>query len=371
MPSSVPVMLRTSERTTFTRCRMKWHWAYNEKLKAKQTSAPLRFGTLVHDALAEFYRPGKKRGPLPAKTFNKLYKTQLTELQSFNIVDEEGKWEEAGDLGNAMLTHYIETYGKDEHLEVIAPELAFQIDVTDSKGKVLFTYVGTFDAVIKDHSKRRPQLGLFEHKTAKTIQTSHLWSDEQAGSYWAYAPDWLKSQGVLGPNDNLDFMLYNFMRKAKKDERPHDEHGRYLNQPTKDVLLQTVANQGINVVKSTVVAELKTMLDNAGVNWQLLGEVSKDQPPAYFHRETVMRDAAEGANLMQRVKQQAREMKLVRAGKLDVYKNFMPDCARYCEFRDLCELHETNAPGVKSFKKAMFTTWDPYGDHTEEKDEGD
>lgn len=357
----VPVLLRTSERTTFKRCRQRWDWAFNDRLTSRQVKPALRFGSLVHDALEVYYKPGRKRGPHPAKTFRRLYNEQLTDLYSFGIRDEDGQWEDAGDLGTAVLNHYIETYGKDDHLEIIAPEMPFQIDVHDKNGKYLVTYVGKMDAVAKDHSGKRPQLGFLEHKTATVISTGHLWGDEQAGAYWAFGPEFLRQKGVLGKKDSLDFVLYNFLRKAKKDTRSQNARGQFLNNPTKDALMRRCGELKI-ITPNKTIDVLKAALVAAGEDPELLGDVSKNQPPPHFLRHRVYRDEGDRQTLIYRVRAEAFEMAKVRAGKLPVYKNPTRDCGWDCEFRDMCEIHETGNDW-ESVRDGTMVSWDPYADH--------
>lgn len=317
------VLLRTTERATYKRCRQKWEWAYLDRLIPRTPANALRFGSLVHEALAAYYVPGRKRGPHPAKTFKRLYRKQLETASEFGMRDVDEEWVDAQTLGTTMLTEYIDTYGDDSSLEIIAPEMPFEIDVMDKQGAYLVTYVGTFDAVMRNlHTK---EIGLFEHKTAKTISTDHLPLDEQAGSYWCFAPEWLRAQGILKPNQNFDFILYNFLRKAMPDVRPQNDLGQRLN---KD------------------------------------GSVSKVQPLPLFHREIVYRDDADRATMLQRVRMEAWEMQQVRAGKLPVYKNPTQQCSWDCAFFDMCELHETGADWEES-RRQLMKQWDPYEDHRE------
>lgn len=318
------LLIRTSERVTFTRCPQKWKWAWVDCLTPIRVAPALRFGDLVHQALATYYKPGKKRGVRPATTFKKIYEANLTELESLGMRTESGDWEKAYDLGIEMLHGYVDKYGKDERYEVIAPEMPFQIDVYDPKTNLyICTYVGTFDAVIRDLWTN--EIGLFEHKTAKAIYTAHLTLDEQAGSYWAFAPDFLKAQGVLKEDENLDFVLYNFLRKGMPDQRPQNEKGQYLN---KD------------------------------------GSVSRIQPPPLFKREIVYRGNAERRNTMLRVIKIAKLMKKARGGRFPIYKIPTRDCSWQCEFVDMCELHESGGDW-QSLKRSTMTKWDPYEAHEE------
>lgn len=318
-------LIRTSERTTFTRCRQKWWWSYVEGLTPLEVAPALRFGDLVHQSLAAWYKPGAKRGRKPWLTFKKLYTAQLEEMEQFGMYTDEGEWTDAMLLGDAMLRNYVEFYGDDKLIEVIYPEKEFQVDLADPQtDEYICTYVGTFDAIIRD--LKTGKIGLFEHKTAKAISLAHLQLDEQAGSYWAFGTDWLRSQGILGKRESLDFILYNFLRKAKPDARPQDREGRYLNQN---------------------------------------GTVSKIQPAPYFVRQIVYRTDNDRRSTMLRIIEQAKEMEACRNGEMAIYKTPTRDCAWDCPFgprSGMCELHEMGSDW-EDVRDSVFTYWDPYEHH--------
>jgi hypothetical protein len=309
----MPTTLRTSERTTFTTCKQKWHWAYNRNLRPKQESPHLRFGSLVHKALELRYPPGKKRGPHPAESFQFLYAAELREQESIGFRDEDGKWQEAGELGTALLTAFVEEFGEDDQFEVITSEQTFAVRVI--KG---LTYVGTFDGVWRD--RLTGQLLLKEWKTAAQFWDRHLPLDEQAGSYWAFAPVWLRMNGLLGENDQLRGILYTFLRKGMPDDRRTNEEGLALN---KD------------------------------------GTVSKRQPNPLFKRVPVYRDRKDRMNIRRRIVAQYHEMEELRKGERPIYKspsNF--NCAT-CPFSDPCELHETGGD-YELLLRAAFDVVDQY-----------
>lgn len=317
--------VRTTERKSFANCRQQWWWSFVDGWQAIQTRPALAFGGLVHESLAKWYIPGRKRGVLPAKAFHRLYNAAIDAgMTDFDIYNDEEKVD-ALELGVEMLKNYVTTYGTDDHINVISPELAFQVDMYDGVGRYLVTYAGSFDLVYEDMSNG--QFGLIETKTAASINTRFLSLDEQAGSYWAFAPLVLAKLGKIKPGQDIDFILYNHLRKAMADDRPKDSMGRALN---KD------------------------------------GSVSKRQSPALFDRTKVYRDTADRENLMERVRQQASEMNLVREGVLQAWKN---PSATYpnqqclgCQFNDICELHETGRQWEELARFTM-TTWDPYEDH--------
>jgi hypothetical protein len=319
------VMLRTSERTSFKTCRQQWYWSYVERRTPKTPAKALRFGDLIHRSLAPYYKPGQKRGPHPSQTLHSLL--QESQEQGFVLRNEDGDWEDALDLGVAMLDHYVERWGGDPEWEILWSECPAEIDLTYARSRrYLITYVCTFDSVFRDHSKNG-QLGLLETKTTAAISTTHLPLDEQAGSYWAMAPLWLRQLGVLKPGRDIDFILYNFLRKSKPDTRARNSQGLYLNQD---------------------------------------GRVSKKQPSPYFLRQPIYRSEIDRENLLTRIRMEAYEMDLVRKGKLPVYKNprgtFPDQHCLSCPFRDPCELHETGNEW-REMMEVTTTEWNPYEDH--------
>lgn len=357
------MMVRNSERNTFARCRMRWRWAYRDFLTPRNVKPALRFGDLVHQALAVYYKPSRVltkvvRGPHPTDTFVKLYDAQLEEYTEFGMKTEEDEWSNARDLGVAMLDNYIAEYGKDDRYVVVKPEVPGEVDLYDGDTYVC-TFVFQFDAVIYD--RQTGKYGLFEHKTAKRISTAHLSMDEQAGSYFAVGPVFFGAKGL----PELDFVLYNFLRKGFTDDRPENEKGQKLNKPTKNALFAELAQWEDKLPpKSTKVDDLVVMLGNHGVDAAQLGEVSKTQPSPLFHRELVRRGAASSQTVIDRIVDQALEMMMVDAGMLPPLKTITSDCNWQCDFFDMCELHERGADW-EEYRNLEMTTWDPYAAHYE------
>lgn len=316
--------VRTSERKDFMRCRQKWWWAYVDRLQPKERKFALGFGDLIHQALAIYYPPGVKRGPHPIEPFRELWAKHGEGL--YGMRDDEEEWVHGKELGEEMLVGYVEHYGPEPDLEIIAPEQSFQIIIEDSEtGAILCEYVGQMDAVARVKIGDKYWIVLLEHKTTKSIPNTNIYLalDEQASSYWTYGPDWMRDQGILGPKEDLDGVLFNHLRKAKPDLRDQDAQGRYLN---KD------------------------------------GSVSKKQPAPLYLREPVRRTAAQRANTMRRVEWQVWEMAGAKEGLVPIYKHPTGDCRWDCQFKHLCELHELGADW-EDYKDAMFTVWDPYAAH--------
>lgn len=323
------VAVRTSELSTYRECRQKWWWAYVEHLRNQRNSAPLAFGTLIHETLARFYKPGTKRGGHPVRLWKQVW-AEFIENGGDDFVVIKASETYASELGIIMMRAYYEEYGKDAEFRVIAPEQTFQLDIFDEDDHYLCTYTGTVDAVIENLMTRKR--GFFEHKTGASLDPfgAPLILDEQAGAYWTFGQMFLQATGVLAEDEILDFVLYNRLRKAKPDPRQQNELGQYLNKN---------------------------------------GTVSKRQPPPLFKREYAWRTDAERQSVYDRVVHQVKEMALVRSGELAVYKNPGKSCG-WCEFRDMCEVHESQSDW-EAVRDATMTTWDPYADHNDQLQEDD
>lgn len=374
-------ILRTSERQAFKRCQAKWWWAYREGLKPRGADkTPLWFGTLVHIALAEWYRPGTKRGPHPAETFAKLAGDAVVAIKVTDADEETmAEYVDAVELGKTMLEGYVKLYGKDEQFSFIATEQTFQLpvpfpgperqlvwEVVD--GTPILVYAGTFDGVYRDLETGR--ILLIEHKTAKAIITSHLTLDDQAGSYWAIASRVLAEQGLIKPTERISGINYNFLKKAMPDERPRDEQGYATNKPLKQhyILALDGKNDGMmpKELGKMKLDELQALADRLGV--LVLGDRSKTQPMPLFHREEVHRTAAERRTQLLRIQNEGMQMQLLREGLLPITKTPTRNCSWDCDYFQVCELQERGGD-YKTTIEVAFEQRDPYADHRKSTDE--
>jgi hypothetical protein len=317
-------LLRTSERIAFRRCPMRWWWGYREGLKPQgPPNIKLWFGQGVHLGLALWYQPGQKRGIDPRITWRKFVGEDI-EFIRHNYSDkyDPADYEDAGDFGEELFTNYLEYWGRDRKWDVIAPEQTFEVIVPDWEGKPIVRLVGTFDGVYRDLDDG--QLKLMEHKTAAQIDTKHLPLDDQGGTYITVASHTLREQKLIGPNESITEITYNFLRKAKKDVRPVNADGLSLN---KD------------------------------------GTVSKNQPTPLFRRETLTRTRQEQRSKLEQIANETEAMNLYRDGTLGLFKNSTKDCSWDCDFYNMCELHEGNPEDALEFRNAVFRVEDPYLDH--------
>jgi hypothetical protein len=366
MPESL-LQIRNSEVQSFKACRQQWWWAYVKRLKPNDVSAPLTIGTIVHHGLEHWYVPGKKRGTKPWIPALEMYDAFVEEFGRDLIVkdsDDPNKVLTARELIEAMLRGYVDEYGTDPWMEVVAPEMTFQVIYTDRSGKE-FEFVGTIDGVIRD--RRTKELGFLEHKTGAGLEPFGAPEplDEQSGSYWAFAPEFLRSIGVLTKKEEPQWVLFNRLKKSMPDTRPTNAEGHALNKPLKEDLVAACERRGLEVKRGMTIPVISELLTGAGVDVAALGRVSERQPLPRYKRSWVHRSEDDRAILMDRVAATVQEMRLVRRKKLAVYKNPDRHC-NWCPFgptsSGMCEIHETGHDW-ESIRDAMFHEWNPYDAH--------
>jgi hypothetical protein len=259
--------------------------------------------------------------------------------------DEDGTWEEAGELGVAMMENYVDHYGKDEEWEVIVTERPFRVVVyhpdsydpnhppeAQATARPWFEMVGIIDGLWKHRGNRK--LWIPDHKTIAGIggTTQHpaipawLMMDDQAGTYWSFGVEGLIAQKLIRKNQNIAGMLFNFLRKAKPDERPY----------------KIVNKQKIHLNKDDT--------------------VSKRQPSPYFVRQPIYRDEYDREQSKARTLADYARIEAVREGTLEPLKSPGQFTCPMCSVRDVCELHETGSDWQSMLQMTM-SPWDPYSDH--------
>jgi hypothetical protein len=308
---------------------------FEDNLKPKTPVPPLRFGSLIHHALADYYKKGEKRGPHPAKSFAKYYAAECKAQEAFGFrvhdLEEDEVWAEAGDLGESMLNHYVQQWGADDQWEVLCTEQPFrQLVHHPATGDPLFWAVGVIDLIVRDIITGH--IHFVDHKTAKAIQVSYLSLDPQATAYWTYGLDWVYEQGLLLPHQRPAGMIFNHLRKAFPDERPKDKDGFSLNRD---------------------------------------GSVSKKQPAPYFARTPIFRDFKERDRLRTQIISEFFDMQIVRQSERlegddappeGAYKNQGQFTCPGCWCMDFCELHEIGADWTE-MRSLISREWNPYAEH--------
>lgn len=323
----------------------------------------LWFGQGVHLALALWYKPGLKRGIDPRTTWRKFAKNDIEFIRTeFGEKYDSSQYSDALEYGEQLLGWYLEHWGRDRSWDVVAPEQKFEVIVPDWEGKPIVRLLGTFDGVYRDLDDNR-RLKLMEHKTAAQIYTGHLELDDQGGTYATVATHTLREQGLIGPDETVDEITYNFLRKGRKDDRPVNEDGLATNKPTKAhylAALHEAGYQGADLSKSKA-ERLAEVAQHAGI--RVLGDVSKDQPTPLFKRLPISRTRGEQRSQLERIATETETMNMFRSGELELYKNPTRDCSWDCDFYTMCVLHESNPAEAVEFRNAIYRVEDPYREH--------
>lgn len=327
MRAKYPILqVRSSARIDFKRCPKKWYWRWLLGLvpKAKTFSA-LDLGTWVHEAFAQWYVIGRKRNGKLVRHFDDVSIGAIESARVDGASDEElMKATELQFLGQALMKSYVAQYGQDSNVEVLDREVPLEFPISDGDG-VIAVHKLKPDAVIR--VLRSNTVWLLENKTAASIQTTHLVIDDQARPYAAMAQPALRKAEIIRPDESVEGILYNFIRKAFPDTRKTNEKGQYLN---------------------------------------LNGTVSKKQPPPYFFRHPIRVSNRAKAVTLRRLRIEVLTMSLMRAailsGELDpmwIPKTPHKSCPKFCPFFRMCTLEEEGAD-ITDMQRAEYRREDPY-----------
>lgn len=197
------IIIRTSDRIAFKKCRRSWSWSSHLKrnLGPSNLNPYLWFGSAVHYALEDFH--GYKHFENAQDAF-RAYCIAATKQHQRDLPDDAP---ELFRLGSAMMDYYEnkwlrtrkadETYWQvDPHTGVEIPqvEVNFEIPVPLEDHPVLAHYArehgadcvlyrGTVDRIAIDEYGR---LWVVEYKTAKRAEHMHYQTDPQVTTYvWA------------------------------------------------------------------------------------------------------------------------------------------------------------------------------------------
>ena len=197
------IVIRTSDRISFKKCRRAWAWSSHLKgnLGPAYLASPLWFGSAIHFALEDFH--GHKNFASAADAF----KAYCIATSKQHLRDLPTDAEELYRMGTAMMDYYTndwlserkidETYWEADPLtgEMIPQvEVNFEIPVpldehpnlkalAEAHGADTVLYRGTIDRVAIDEYGR---LWVVEYKTAKVAEQNHYQTDPQVSTYvWA------------------------------------------------------------------------------------------------------------------------------------------------------------------------------------------
>jgi hypothetical protein len=337
---------RGSSRATYQRCPKKWYWRYKLGLIPKEQSfGATDLGTWVHEAKATWYQDLAKGSPrIPLYLiFNAIAEGALFAAKEAGAPDHIlEKGDELALLGEAMCKAYEAHYNSDQELNIIAveQELEFRFPVQLRRdGNWIEAFVKHMlkpDAVYRD---KDGHAWLLETKTTRSIDMVYLALDGQARPYASMAERALRRIGVLGPEEPLRGVMYDFLRKGWPDERETDSEGYALNRD---------------------------------------GTRSKRQPTPLFLRHPVMLSRKAKAITLNRVRLElgvlANYTDGIRRGEISpelIPKTTNKSCTR-CEFFKMC-VTEENGGNIRPLMEQKYVRRDPYtyDDAQETEERGD
>jgi len=315
------------ERMDFKRCEMKWFWHWRKGLRPKAISfGALELGTWVHLAFEHWYQKGRRRdGSLP-EWFAQFADEAIQEALAAGAPDHAiEQAEELLALGELMMKAYETRYGLDSDVIVLSVEIPLDFLIPSwATEEIIAVHKLRPDMVFMDGNG---DVWLMEHKTAKTISTTHLPIDDQARPYGAMAEPALRKAGVINRRHRFRGIMYNFVRKSLPDDRPEDAQGRKLN---------------------------------------LNGTLSKRQPSPQFVRHAVTLSKQAKLVTLNRVRTETQIIAqlgdALRSGEITravLKKTPHKSCVHFCPFFDMCVADE-NGADIRMMEKAMYRKENPY-----------
>jgi hypothetical protein len=144
--------LDNSKRSTFIACPKKFYYDYIASLQKVTGNSALRYGTCFHAGMEAYYEHVRVNGwtrdgeALKASIMHaqKIWEEETALFTSF--------YEDYRNLHNLILalTSYFNHFAADEgFLEVVSPEKAFKILITDKKDDFSFYFTGKIDLKIR------------------------------------------------------------------------------------------------------------------------------------------------------------------------------------------------------------------------------
>jgi len=194
--------IRTSERTTFKKCRRLWDFTSANRLNLQPTTEDnnLYFGSAVHAGLEQFHLNQEK--DIPArKSIAIVAALEYLEENRGDMLDDED-FENLTDLARGMLNYYAAYAEKYDRFKVLEVEKKFEIPLYQLSNGEWVYYEGKIDLIVEFDG----EIFIVDHKTAARLDDlSFLDVDTQISSYC-----WAARQ--LGYD--VSGFMYNELRKA-------------------------------------------------------------------------------------------------------------------------------------------------------------
>lgn len=191
------IIIRTSDRISFKKCRRSWSWSSHlkENWGSKNLASPLWFGSAIHYALEDYH--GYQKFDKPADAF----RAYCIATSKQHLRDLPYDAAELFKLGTAIMSYYTDHWLRHRKADQtfwldgvpqVEVDLEIEVPLDDhphlkelaayhSADCVL--YRGTIDRMAIDEYGR---LWVVEYKTAKVFEHNHYQTDPQVTTYvWA------------------------------------------------------------------------------------------------------------------------------------------------------------------------------------------
>jgi hypothetical protein len=335
-------VIRGSEYSDFLRCRKRWNYRWNEKLRAKKLNDKLFTGSLIHKWLEVYYQNDLDK----LTAFAHMQKMYLeADTQYSDQLALQDLWE----LVKGITKHYFDTYKEiDSKLTTLATEMEFMVKLDEH-----ICYTGTIDWVFQDEEGR---IWFADHKTTASLDSyeknaimdrqisRYYWALQQIAAGVGRIKDketnmWVKSTELEGKE--IYGFIYNLIAKeVPKKPEPLKKGGlsKAKNQKTTyELYCQAIDENNL------LTSDYKDILDYL-----------QEQPNQYFRRVEVTRLQEEIDAAIWEFYYTAEDMAGLRAG-LDIeksfgvpnttatkpsdklYRNITRDCHWDCEFKSVCQ----------------------------------
>ena len=203
--------LTYSSLNVFRNCPRKYRLRYSENLRRPEQPESLAFGSVIHEALEQWYR-------LPADGLRLLAIMDLIDSK-YPGRSADPQQKAAWQLARALVVGYAARYAAEE-FEVVEVEKTFDCDIRNpDTGRLsqTFSIAGKVDGIVRVGQ----ELYLLEHKTASALTGDYLdrlWTDTQIALYSFY----LRELGypVVG-------VIYNVLLKARLQQRAGETEAEF------------------------------------------------------------------------------------------------------------------------------------------------
>ncbi len=328
MGQSTQLIIRTSDRGAFKRCRRSWDWG--SKIRSNLTfkgpaPKPLDFGTSVHRGLEVWYDPTMwswGRDVVALLSLQAFRESQEEQLRGYlkEVLEEslqgdlKADYAERTVLGEGMLRGYFAwSKTRDVGYTPVYVEVEFEVPIHGLEGTYAAgaVYQGRIDLVMQDDQGR---YWIWDHKTAARFDsTEHLELDEQCGSYaWALS----EKLGI-----NIAGVVYNELKKAFPERPAELKRGGYSK------------NKQAGTTYELYVETLMEVYGYIPNEYNEHLEYLKDAPNDFFRRTRVHRTVEELQQLGEDITLEALDM---LDPNIRIYKNATKFNCKNCMFRTPC-----------------------------------